>query len=366
MKKNFFLLLFSILIPFIFLEIALISFDKFPNLTNQNLIPSEALYERSVSSVHYYKHPDLDYIIQNKYDRDGVKNSKTQTTSEKNNIIAFFGDSFTENVGVNTKFEFSNILNNLISDFNIVNYGIGGYSADQVFIRYLKYKHHDIKYIFYLLMPGDEVFATKSEFNDNGTYNIHEPNLNTFFRLVGKLRLTYFFIDGYYRLKSLINESYSKTNIKNYNLILSNKLYQKFYHKNFDNCKNFPLKKDSKININCQKKLLNLLKTFNKEAKLNDIQFFVLVYPDSNFISFFKETINMEKNKINYFILDRNLAYNQKMIFKNPNDFHWNEHGNIFYVQNILKIFSKINLNNKSINLNDYQKKIDLFYENNN
>ena len=180
MKKNFFLLLFSILIPFIFLEIALIFFDKFPNLTNQNLIPSKALYERSISSVHYYKHPDIDYIIQNKYDRDGVKNNKTQTTSEKKNIIAFFGDSFTENVGVDTKFEFSNILNNLISDYNIVNYGIGGYSADQVFIRFLKYKHHDIKYIFYLLMPGDEVFSTKSKFYDNGTYDIHEPNLNIF------------------------------------------------------------------------------------------------------------------------------------------------------------------------------------------
>ncbi len=362
MKKNFFLLLISILIPFIILEIALIFFGKFQNLTNQNLIPSETLYERSVSSSLYYKHPDLDYTIQSNYDRDGVKNNKTVSTSEKKNIIAFFGDSMTENVGVNTKFEFSNILNNLISNYNIANYGIGGYSADQVFIRFLKYKHHDIKYIFYLLMPGDEIFSTKSEFNDDGTYNIHEPNLNIFFRLIGKLRLTYFFIDGYYRLKNLINKSYSITNTKNYNSILSNKLYQIFYHKGLNNCR-FTIHADK---VNCQKKLLNLLKIFNKEAKLNNIEFFVLVYPDLNFISYFKETLNMKKNEINYFILDNNLAYNKKMIFKNPNDTHWNEYGNIFYAQNILNIFSKINLNNKIINLNEYQKKIDLFYENNN
>ncbi len=363
MKKNLFLLFFSILIPFVILEIALIFFGKFQNLTNQNLIPSEALYERSVSSVHYYKHPDLDYIIQNNYDRDGVKNNKTESTSEKKNIIAFFGDSMTENVGVNTKFEFSNVLNNFVSNYNIVNYGIGGYSADQVFIRFLKYKHHDIKYIFYLLMPGDEVFSTKSKFNDDETYNIHEPNLNIFFRLIGKLRLTYFFIDGYNRLKSLMNESYSIINTKNYNSILSNKLYQKFYHKGSENCRFFINEKDK---VNCQKKLLNLLKIFNKEAKLNNMEFFVLVYPDLNFISYFKEAVNMKKNEINYFILDSNLAYNKKMIFKNPIDNHWNEYGNIFYAQNILNIFSKINLNNKIINLNEFQKKIDLFYENNN
>ena len=90
MKKNLFLLFFSIFIPFIILEIALIFFGKFQNLTNQNLIPSEALYERSVSSVHYYKHPDLDYIIQNYYDRDGVKNNKRESTSEKKKYNRFF------------------------------------------------------------------------------------------------------------------------------------------------------------------------------------------------------------------------------------------------------------------------------------
>ena len=34
---------------------------------------------------------------------------------------------------------------------------------------------------------------------------------------------------------------------------------------------------------------------------------------------------------------------NEKLIFKNPTDFHWNEYGNIFYSKNLLKIFSQIN-----------------------
>ena len=59
-----------------------------------------------------------------------------------------FGDSFTENIAVYKDFEFSNILNQKVKNYKFVNYGVGGYSADQVFIRYLKYQDHDIKYIF--------------------------------------------------------------------------------------------------------------------------------------------------------------------------------------------------------------------------
>ena len=102
-----------------------------------------------------------------------------------------FGDSFTENIGVDKKFKYSNFLNQNIENYNIVNYGVGGYSADQVFIRYLKYKHHDIKYIFYLLMPGDEGFSTKSKFYADGSYIIYQPKLNIFFQAIGKLNITY-------------------------------------------------------------------------------------------------------------------------------------------------------------------------------
>ena len=364
MKKNLFLLFFSILIPFIFLELILFYFGKYQNLTKHNLSPSEAIYERSHSSIHYYKHPDLNYIIKNYYDQDGVKNNQKKITSEKKNIIGFFGDSFTENVGVNKDFEYSNILNNHLKNYNIVNYGVGGYSADQVFIRFLKYKQHDIKYIFYLIMPGDEVFSTKSIFTENGDYYIDKPNLNLFFRFIGKLNSTYFFLEGYYKIKSLLNASYSKINVENFNSILSNKIYHKFYHKSLDNCENQASENKNKKHFNCKKKLLNLLKIFNKEAELNNAKFFVLVYPDSNFISSFEKIISMEENNISYFILDKNLAYNEKLIFKNPTDFHWNEYGNIFYAKNISKIFSQINLSNKKIDFIDYLKKVDLFYEN--
>ena len=86
MKKNLILLASSILIIILLLEFYLKFFGNYQNLTKHNLIPSEAIYERAHSSNHNYKHPDLNYIIQNYYDADGVKNfEKIPTSSKKKN-----------------------------------------------------------------------------------------------------------------------------------------------------------------------------------------------------------------------------------------------------------------------------------------
>ena len=84
MKKNIILLISSILISIFLFEFYLKLFGKYQNLTKHNLSPSEAIYERAHSSNHNYKHPDINYIIQNYYDVDGVKNfEKTPTSSKK-------------------------------------------------------------------------------------------------------------------------------------------------------------------------------------------------------------------------------------------------------------------------------------------
>lgn len=363
MRKNLILLCSSILIIFFLLEIFLKFLGKYQNLTKNNLSPSEAIYERAHSSIHNYKHPDLNYIIRNYYDSDGVKNFEKITTSDKKNIIGFFGDSFTENVGVDRNFEYSYILGQNIKNYNIVNYGVGGYSADQVFIRFLKYKHHDIKYVFYHLMPGDEGFSTKSKFYNDGKFQIDKPKLNIIFQSIGKLSLTYFIIDSYYLLKSIFKQSYSFNNIENYNSILSNKIYQKFYHKDLDKCEHI-IKKNKQTNNyeDCKLKLLNLLKIFQSEAESKNIKFFVLVYPDSNYVSFFKEVLRVGENNISYFVLDSDLANNKKLIFKNPQDPHWNEYGNIYYANNLLEILSLIGIDKKKINKNKLFKQVDNFY----
>ena len=360
-KKNLFLIIVSILFSLILIEIFFYINGRYSHLTKNNLKPSSAIYERSFSSKQNHKHPDLDYIIENYFDEDGVKNFEKIITSKKKNIIGIFGDSFTENIAVDREFEYAYLLNQETDEYNIVNYGTGGYSADQVFLRYLKYTDHDIKHVFFLLMPGDQGFSTKSEFKDSGEYKIHDPDLNYFYLLMGKLNLTYLLIDTYYFFKSNIKKNFTETNIDNYNQILANKIYQKFYNRDLDKCNDKDFSKDI-----CAKNLLNLLRIFKNEAKKNQAEFHILLYPNDKHISYFKKVIEKERNKFNYYILDRNLESGSIIDGKRinfQNDAHWNEFGNLFFAINLQNIFDKIGIKTNSLNKSIMIKKIEKFYE---
>ena len=124
MKKNITLLIFSLFFSFFLIEIILIYQGTYVSLTKNKLVPSAALYERPISSFQKTKHPDLNYLNSNYFDENGVKNYSNIPTNEKKNIIGFFGDSFTENININKEFEFSNILNKITTDHDIVNYAV--------------------------------------------------------------------------------------------------------------------------------------------------------------------------------------------------------------------------------------------------
>ena len=114
--RNVILFLASVFFSFLIVEISLRTFGIYSNQANNQLVVSDSIYERPKDSYQKQKHPDINYVITNYYDYDGVKNNTAVTTSKKKNIIAFFGDSFTENVGVDPVFEFSNILKKKIKN----------------------------------------------------------------------------------------------------------------------------------------------------------------------------------------------------------------------------------------------------------
>ena len=366
MHKKIILLVFSLIISLILIEFLLKTLGRYNELTKNNLKPSPAIYERAHSSIQKHKHPDLDYVIENYFDKSGVKNFDTIDTSNKKNIIGIFGDSFAENIAVDKEFEYSHILDQNIKKYKVVNYGIGGYSADQVFIRYLKYKDHDIRHVFFLLMPGDQGFSTKSEFRENGEYIIDIPKINSFYNFVGKLNITYFSIDIYYYLKSKIYENFTSVNIENYNSVLANKIYKKFYHPDLKNCKeNFKSQKDF-LNDICAKNLINLLHIFRNKVVENGSKFYILIYPNTKHISYFNRIIVDEKNDFKFYILNKNLEtgsfFNNKQTnFKN--DAHWNEYGNLIFANNLIDIFNKIGIVENQLPFQNIFNKIKKFYE---
>ena len=357
MKKNISLILFSFIFTLFLLEVILSLSGKYKNLTDIKLTPSDAIYERPHSSLQKHKHPDLDYILTNYFDEDGVKNYEEIPTSKKKNIIAIFGDSFTENIAIEKNFEYTHVINNYINDYKVVNYGVGGYSADQVFLRYLKYKNHDIKHVFYLFMPGDIGFSTDIKFFDDEKYVLNKKKINSFYQLIGKFNLTYFAIDSFYIIRSILKKNHTTVDTENYNLILANKIYAKFYTKNLKKCIN-----DKE---NCNKNFINLLKTFKKEVEKNNSKFHLLIYPNKQHISEFKNILKATDTKFNYYILNQNLEYNysdrdHKYQFKN--DGHWNEYGNVLFAENLLNIFDDIGIKSETIDYDIINKDIDLFY----
>ena len=321
--RNVILFFTSIFFSLVIIEFSLRAFGMYSNLVNTKLVASDAIYERPKNSYQKQKHPDVNYVVTNYYDFDGVKNNTSLTTSKKKNIIAFFGDSFTENVAVDPIFEFSNMLKKNIKNYEIVNYGIGGYEIDSIFLRYNKFKDHDIKYIFYLYFPGDENLSKIIKFDENNNLIISKININYFYQLIGRLNITYLVIDSFYIFRSLLYSNHSVINVDNYNQILANKI-----------AKSKQQKPQAELD-----EFFNILKKFQEVAERNQVNFTVLVFPTKGSIEFFNTFIKNKDYKINYVILNEELNNNPKLRFKN--DPHWNEYGNLEYAKNLYEIFIK-------------------------
>jgi len=344
--RNVILFFTSIFFSLVIIEFSLRAFGIYSNLANTKLVASDSIYERPKNSYQKQKHPDVNYVITNYYDFDGVKNNKYKKKSKKKKIIAFFGDSFTENVAVDPIFEFSNILKKKIKNYEIVNYGIGGYEIDSIFLRYNKFKDHDIKYIFYLYFPGDENLSKIIKFDENNNFIISKIKINYFYQFIGRLNITYLVIDSFYVFRSLFYSNHSVINVDNYNQILANKIAKSKQQKPQAELEEF----------------FNILKKFQEEAERNKVNFTVLVFPTKGSVEFFNTFIKSKNYKINYIILNEELNNNPKLRFKN--DPHWNEYGNLEFAKNINEILirKKIILDSKL----DYvgkKKLIDNFYK---
>jgi hypothetical protein len=240
------------------------------------------------------------------------------------------------------------MLKKKIKNYEIVNYGIGGYEIDSIFLRYNKFKDHDIKYIFYLYFPGDENLSKIIKFDENNNLIISKIKINYFYQLIGRLNITYLVIDSFYIFRGLLYSNHSVINVDNYNQILANKI-----------AKSKQQKPQAELD-----EFFNILKKFQEVAERNQVNFTVLVFPTKGSIELFNTFIKNKDYKINYVILNEELNNNPKLRFKN--DPHWNEYGNLEYAKNLYEIFIKKNLNvNELSNFSIEKNSIDSFYQSN-
>lgn len=348
----------SLIVSLVIFELYLNFYGKYNDLSKNELAMSNSLYEKPKSSTLINQHPDLDILVENKFDNNAIRNHDKIITENKKNIIAFFGDSHTENVNILDEFQFTTLLDKFFDEKSFVNYGVGGYSLDQIFIRYLSFQKHNIEHVYYVFCSNDAATSMVRnnllKYNDN-EYEILKPKFNTLERALGKLNLTYFLIDIYYNLRAKLYKKHVSIDISNY----SKKLAEKFYYESL-NRKNF-----TSEGINTLDLFNKILKSFKNEVIKNNAKFSIIILPIE------EENASFEKiifEKEDYDIINLYTSYKEisddlkdKIIFKN--DSHLNEYGNLlvyqFLKEKILnkKIFKKFELEN-SIKI-----KIDNLYE---
>ena len=357
--KNLFLIFSSIIFILILLELVLIFSGTYSQLTKTNLKPAISVFERPKNTTLEFEHPDLKTKHYIYYDQDGVKNSKKIRTKNKKNIIGFFGDSFTENVGVSEKFELVNILDQSTKKYNFVNYGIEGFSIDQAFLRYYKYKNHNFNSIVYICHTDDYPrYKIIQNIKNDGTFDVKEYKYSLLKKISSKLNLTYLLIDSYYKLKFILkkkefykNKLYLEHKINN---LFSNSIVSTILKNT--NPATLSQNKRNKLEEN----FIKVLNLFNNEVVKSGKDFYIFVYPSEKNINLFN---NIELKNLNIFFLKKNvLKKNNKFI----NDGHWNEYGNLEVSRQIIEILTiEKNILFENNYLNKIKKEIDEIYHSN-
>lgn len=355
-KSNLLLIITSTLIGLVIFEFVLKIYGRYNHLSEQKLVLSDAIYEKPKSSVLKNEHPDLKIIILNQYDSEGIRNHDVIQTKNKKNISGIFGDSHVENINIKDEFQFTTLLNNHFEDQTFVNYGVGGYSLDQIFIRYLTFSQHDIKKIYYVFSGNDAGTINSNNLIKftNNDYELIKPKFRFFQKIIGKLNITYFLIDVYYIIRSKIYLKHTLVDIDNYPKKLAEKLYYKFLSESASD-------KNQIDNIVLFNKIL---KTFKEVANKNNASFSIIILPSKEENDAFERMVKNKENFeiINLYNLSKNISdeFNKNLKFKN--DSHFNEYGNLIIFEFIKNFINNQNVSQDYIPQYKIKKKIDKLY----
>ena len=126
---------------------------------------------------------------------------------------------------INKKFAMSNKK-------NLVNYGVGGYSLDQIFIRYLSFKRHDIEHVYYVFCSNDAGSVVSNNLIKyiGNEYKILKPKFNVTDGFNKSTNKSYRLLKGYW-----INDQNQKKRIFNKNVGISDASIEYHFERFFKN-----------------------------------------------------------------------------------------------------------------------------------
>ncbi len=120
--------------------------------------------------------------------------------------VAFFGDSFTENLRLPAPYAFTEpldyLLNRSDAHFNVLNFGVDGYGTDQAYLAYRDFPERDrLKHVFYIFCSNDVRNIRESRLftlgPDGGLVMRSAQPSSWSVRLLARLHLTYLVISAF-------------------------------------------------------------------------------------------------------------------------------------------------------------------------
>ena len=339
--SNILLILASMAVGFALIEGSLrIFYPKYQYDADSSFEKDSARIWTNKANFHYVrKHPDSGLPHTVYYNNLALRQHRNFSGQDIKSAInlAFFGDSFTENLRIAAQYSLTEPLDYLLNKqghrFNVLNLGVDGYGTDQEYLKYRDFVYsEDLDYVFYV-------------FCENDLRNIYENNLFTlneaqelvrntraatpwWIDVLSRLYTTYLILDVVNRFQSddkrmelditAIEQHYQKKNHE-----------KRFHDQRADAIDNAFVRGEKSADLDRSVRIFRLLlQLWSNDVKKNGGKFFVVLLPLT------------DEHKAKDLIPDGITVIDLYELFSNgmenynysdwsfKNDGHWNEAGN--------------------------------------
>ncbi len=261
--------------------------------------------------------------------------------------VAFFGDSFMENLRLPAQYSLTEPLDYLLNQsggrFNVLNFGVDGYGTDQSFLHYRDFDHAQrLRYVFYVFSANDlrniyenNLYALDDSGLLSRTFRVESP---LWMRWVSRFHLTYLLLDVQQRLTSTddtfdsgnLYDAYLQQQYQQKEAYLSEQYQQRFHSPRADAISDSLYNKQDNEDLERSIALFNaILREWKQTVEENGGHFYVVVLPKER-ESLASHVIGKDFNVVNLYELlkDADPDYDYETV-RFTNDGHWNEAGNM-------------------------------------
>ena len=184
--------------------------------------PDEQRIWKPPPNSHYRRsHPDTGRLHRVMHNNLGARQHRNFHPEDLEGAVnlAFFGDSFAENLRLPVQYSFHDVLDFLLNAsapanaddrsahrFNVLNFGVDGYGTGQEYMHYRSVREvASLHHVFYLF-SGNDI----EDIRRNGIYSLDEsgrlverlpPKTPLWVRMLAQAHLTYLAMDGWERLR---------------------------------------------------------------------------------------------------------------------------------------------------------------------